>query len=173
MSAAERLLHQEVLPGGEHLQSHRHVQRVRQGDDHGVDLGIVEDVPVVVRPEGHAEALGQDAQAMRRAAGEALHARIRQTAELGQVELVGDAPGADDAEREGDRGGRSYASLPRRQSSSRSRVTGCPERTALNTVASPSTRPTTFTADAGRISPALREAGVWPKKMQKALPGGQ
>jgi hypothetical protein len=42
----------------------------------------------------------------------------------------------------------------------------------LKTVASPVTRPNTFTPLAARgSSPVL--AGVRPKKMQKALPGGQ
>jgi len=53
-----------------------------------------------------------------------------------------------------------------------SSVTRVPARTFLNTVASPLTRPTTFTGLAGRIS-SPRLAGVGPKKMQKAWPGGQ
>src|SRR5439155_22952228 len=56
--------------------------------------------------------------------------------------------------------------------SARSSFTRVPARTFLNIVGSPSTRPKTFTALAGRISsPVL--AGVRPKKMQNALPGGQ
>jgi hypothetical protein len=50
--------------------------------------------------------------------------------------------------------------------------TGVPSRTCRKTVASPSTRPTTLTGLAGRISLPC-EAGVGPKKMQKADPGGQ
>ena len=53
-----------------------------------------------------------------------------------------------------------------------SMVTRVPARTFLNTVASPLTRPITFTALAGRIS-SPRLAGVGPKKMQNAWPGGQ
>ena len=47
-----------------------------------------------------------------------------------------------------------------------------PERTFLKAVASPTTRPKTLTGLAGRIS-VPRLAGVGPKKMQKAEPGGQ
>ena len=47
-----------------------------------------------------------------------------------------------------------------------------PARTALNTVGSPSTRPKTLTGLAGRHS-SPRLAGVGPKKMQNARPGGQ
>src|SRR2546426_1984213 len=52
------------------------------------------------------------------------------------------------------------------------RVTRVPALTRLNTLASPTTRPTRFTGLAGRIS-APRLSGVGPKKMQKARPGGQ
>ncbi len=54
----------------------------------------------------------------------------------------------------------------------RSRLTFVPEGTALKTVASPVTLPMMFTALAarGRLSVL---AGVRPKKMQKAVPGGQ
>src|SRR5262249_35738805 len=53
-----------------------------------------------------------------------------------------------------------------------SSVTRVPARTFLNMVASPLTRPTTLTGLAGRIS-LPRLAGVGPKKMQNAWPGGQ
>jgi hypothetical protein len=54
----------------------------------------------------------------------------------------------------------------------RSIFTVVPDRTDLNAVGSPETRPKTLTGLAGRISdPVL--AGVGPKKMQNALPGGQ
>src|SRR5262245_34748674 len=54
----------------------------------------------------------------------------------------------------------------------RSRRTRVPARTEPKTLGSPITRPTTFTGLSGRISsPWL--AGVGPKKMQKARPGGQ
>jgi hypothetical protein len=55
---------------------------------------------------------------------------------------------------------------------SRSRRTLVPDATFLKTVASPSIRPTTFTGLAGRTS-SPRLAGVGPKKMQNAWPGGQ
>src|SRR2546427_5500989 len=52
------------------------------------------------------------------------------------------------------------------------RVTRVPALTRLNTLGSPTIRPTRFTGLAGRIS-APRLSGVGPKKMQKARPGGQ
>ena len=54
----------------------------------------------------------------------------------------------------------------------RSIFTRSPLRTFLNTLGSPVTLPKTLTALAGRIS-LPRLMGVGPKKMQKALPGGQ
>jgi hypothetical protein len=47
-----------------------------------------------------------------------------------------------------------------------------PALTFRNAVGSPLTRPNTFTGLAGRIS-SPRLAGVGPKKMQNARPGGQ
>ena len=54
----------------------------------------------------------------------------------------------------------------------RSSLTLVPARTFRNTVGSPTTRPTTVTGLAGRIS-SPRLIGVGPKKMQSASPGGQ
>ena len=55
---------------------------------------------------------------------------------------------------------------------SASNSTGSPSRTAVKAFASPRTRPTRFTALAGRISPCSL-MGVGPKKIQKARPVGQ
>ena len=54
----------------------------------------------------------------------------------------------------------------------RSTRTTVPERALVKTVASPTIRPKTLTGLAGLIS-LPRLAGVGPKKMQKAEPGGQ
>jgi len=53
-----------------------------------------------------------------------------------------------------------------------SMTTVAPSGTCLKTVGSPEIMPTGLTALAGRIS-LPRLAGVWPKKMQNAVPGGQ
>src|SRR5262245_21275505 len=60
----------------------------------------------------------------------------------------------------------------RRSAQARSILIVVPERTFLNTRGSPSTLPNTLTGLAGRIS-SPRLAGVGPKKMQNAEPGGQ
>ncbi len=54
----------------------------------------------------------------------------------------------------------------------RSSLTCVPERTALNAAGSPWTLPRMLTALAARGRSSVL-AGVRPKKMQKALPGGQ
>jgi hypothetical protein len=50
--------------------------------------------------------------------------------------------------------------------------TSAPSGTFLSSSGEPSIRPTIFTAEAARIS-LPRDAGVRPKKIQNALPGGQ
>src|SRR3972149_5872802 len=64
------------------------------------------------------------------------------------------------------------AGRPRWRHSLRSRITAVPPRTRLKTAASPSICPTPFTRLAARLS-SPRLAGVGPKKMQNAAPGGQ
>ena len=96
--AAERLLHQDVLAGLQRFQTPADVQRVRERDDDPLDGVVRQQFLVVAGKVWHIEPLGQRAQPLLLAAGQAGGPEARRAGDLRQVQLLRDPSGADNAD---------------------------------------------------------------------------